>query len=223
MTKPQHKVSWRHPHSKHWHQLDLILTRRSALKNVTITRSYQSSDCDTDHSLVCCKIKLQPKKFHHARQPGKPKIDTTKMSQQNLIEQFSAVFEEKVSAMKHTETATERWTDLCNIMHDTALTTFGRKMAKSEDWFDAKASEMTPVIEAKRRALAEDKAKPSAETKQALKAARSQVQQTARRCANEYWIHLSEEIQLASLTGNIRGMYEGIKKAFGPTQSKTAP
>ena len=26
-TKPQHKVSWRHPRSKHWHQLDLILVR----------------------------------------------------------------------------------------------------------------------------------------------------------------------------------------------------
>ena len=24
-TKPQHKVSWRHPCSKHWYQLDLIL------------------------------------------------------------------------------------------------------------------------------------------------------------------------------------------------------
>ena len=78
-------------------------------------------------------------------------------------------------------------------------------------------------VEAKRRALAEDKAKPSAETKQALQAARSQVQQTARRCANKYWFQLSEEIQLASFTGNIRGIYEGIKKAFGPTQSKTAP
>ena len=223
MTKPQHKVSWRHPRSKHWHQLDLILTRRKALKNVTITRSYQSADCDTDHSLVCCKIKLQPKKLHHARQPGKPKIDTTKMAQQDLIEQFSTVFEEKVSVMKHAENATERWAELRNIMHDSAIATFGRKTAKSDDWFDAKASEMTPVIEAKRKALADDKAKPSAKTKQALRAARSQVQQTARRCANEYWIHLSEGIQVASLTGNIRGMYEGIKKAFGPTQSKTAP
>ena len=157
MTKPQHKVSWRHPRSKHWHQLDLILTRRKALKNVTITRSYQSADCDTDHSLVCCKIKLQPKKLHHARQPGKPKIDTTKMAQQDLIEQFSTVFEEKVSVMKHAENATERWAELRNIMHDSAIATFGRKTAKSEDWFDAKASEMTPVIGAKRRALTEDK------------------------------------------------------------------
>ena len=33
-TKPQHKVSWRHPRSKHWHQLDLIILRRASLKNV---------------------------------------------------------------------------------------------------------------------------------------------------------------------------------------------
>ncbi|XP_066282992.1 uncharacterized protein [Branchiostoma lanceolatum] len=55
-TKPQHKVSWRHPRSKHWHQLDLILTRRTSLKNMLLTRAYQSADCDTDHSLVCCNL-----------------------------------------------------------------------------------------------------------------------------------------------------------------------
>ena len=51
-TKPQHRVSWRHPRSKHWHQLDLILTRRVNLSSIKITRSYQSADCGTDHSLV---------------------------------------------------------------------------------------------------------------------------------------------------------------------------
>lgn len=63
MTKPQHKVSWRHPRSKHWHQLDLIIVRRSSIKCVLHTRSYHSADCDTDHSLVCCKIRMQPKKI----------------------------------------------------------------------------------------------------------------------------------------------------------------
>ena len=66
LPKPQHKVSWRQPRSKNWHQLDMILFMRSALKNVLHTHSYhtQSTDCDTDHSLVCCSIKLHPKKFH---------------------------------------------------------------------------------------------------------------------------------------------------------------
>ena len=60
-TKPCHRVSWRHPRSKHWHQLDLILTRWTHLKNFLVTRTYHSADCDTDHSLVCCRVKLQPK------------------------------------------------------------------------------------------------------------------------------------------------------------------
>jgi hypothetical protein len=76
-TKPQHKVSWRHPRSKHWHQLDLIITRRRHLNNVLITRSYHSADCDTDHSLVCCKIRLWPKKMHYSKPQGKPRIDAS--------------------------------------------------------------------------------------------------------------------------------------------------
>ena len=77
-TKPQHKVSWRHPRSKHWHQLDLIITRQSTIKCVLITRTFHSADCDTDHSLVCCKIRLKPKRTHSARPEGKVRIDVTK-------------------------------------------------------------------------------------------------------------------------------------------------
>lgn len=45
----------------------------------------------------------------------------------------------------------------------------------------------------------------------------------ARHCANEYWQELSETIQTAAISGNARGMYDGIKRAIGPTQCKTAP
>ena len=82
---------------------------------------------------------------------------------------------------------------------------------------------MTPVIEVKRATLAEYKRTPSEKTLQALRTTRSKVQQTARRCANEYWQELSHDIQTAAATGNIRRMYEGNKKALRPTQSKTAP
>jgi hypothetical protein len=43
-TKPQHKVSWRHPRSKHWHQLDLVLILRRHLNSVKMTRSYHGAD-----------------------------------------------------------------------------------------------------------------------------------------------------------------------------------
>ena len=40
----------------------------------------------------------------------------------------------------------------------------------------------------------------------ALPAARSLTQSTARRCANDYWFKIWNEIQLTTVLGNIRGM-----------------
>ena len=74
-TKPHHRVSWKHPRSKQWHQLDLILARQPLF---LVTRSYHSADCDTDHSIVCSKLRLEPRKFHHTKQVQRPKIDVTK-------------------------------------------------------------------------------------------------------------------------------------------------
>lgn len=69
-TKLQHKVSWRHPRSKHWHQLDLNLTRRLALSSVKLTHNSQSADCDTDKYLVCSKVKLLPRRLYHVKKEG---------------------------------------------------------------------------------------------------------------------------------------------------------
>ena len=108
-TKPQHKVAWRHPRSKHWHQLDLILFRRAALKNVLHTRSYHSADCNTDHSVVCCKIRLKPKRFHCTKQQGNPRIDVSNMSQPNFMSQFAEAFEREFGAPLPKDSATEKW------------------------------------------------------------------------------------------------------------------
>ena len=91
-TKPHHRVSWRHPRSKQWHQLDLILARRAFLTNFLVPRSYHSADCDTDHSIVCSKIRLQPRRFHHAKQVRKPKIDVTKTRHPDQSTNFEALF-----------------------------------------------------------------------------------------------------------------------------------
>ena len=61
--KPCHKVSWRHPRSGHWHQLDLVLTSHCALNNVLNACSYHSADCDSDHSLICARVRMQPNRL----------------------------------------------------------------------------------------------------------------------------------------------------------------
>ena len=78
-TKPCHRVSWRHPRSRHWHQLDLIITRRQSLNSVLLTRTYHSADCDTDHSMVASKVRLQPKQIHRSKTKGRPRLNTTNL------------------------------------------------------------------------------------------------------------------------------------------------
>ena len=48
-------------------------------------------------------------------------------------------------------------------------------------------------------------------------------QYTARHCANNFWIKLCTDIQTAADTGNVKGMYEGIRKVVGPTVRRTCP
>ena len=80
-----------------------------------------------------------------------------------------------------------------------------------------------PVTEAKRKVLLAYKQNPCPGTRDALTAARSKAQQTARHCANEYWQNLCANIQAAADSGHSKGMYEGIKTATGPNCVKTVP
>jgi exonuclease III len=220
-TKPQHKVSWRHPRSKHWHLIDYIVVRRHSLNDVTLTRSYHSADCDTDHVLVCSNLKLTPKKLHQSKRPGKPRLDVTRMQEPALVQQFAAAFNQIDTT--NAETATQTWEKLQESIHQTAKVTFGTRTKRSEDWFESNAHILLPLIEAKRKAHLAHQDSPTRANLNALKSARKKVQQAVRHCANDYWSKLSQEIQTAADTGNIRGMYEGIKRAFGPTPMKTAP
>ena len=78
--KDQHKVSWRHPRSKHWHQLDMILCKKRDLSSVKDTRSMHSAECDTDHILVRSKINLTPRKMHHSKTKSLPRINASRAS-----------------------------------------------------------------------------------------------------------------------------------------------
>ena len=78
------------------------------------------------------------------------------------------------------------------------MATFRKKRTKTNDYFEAKSVQLTSVIESKRAALAEYKHQPSPGSLQIRRTARCKVQQTVRRCANGYWMELSEQNQTAS-------------------------
>ena len=125
-TKPHHRVSWRHLRSKHWHQLDLILMRWTHLKNFLVTRTYHSADCDTDHSLVCCKVKLQQNKFHHTKQEGKLRINISKTQHSDRLAEFKTQFSSAFVG-DYNLPSTMQWENVKNATFLAALGTFGKR------------------------------------------------------------------------------------------------
>ena len=88
-SKLSHRVSWWHPRSHHWYQLDLVITQRPLLNCILITHSHHSAICDTDHSLVGRKGHLQPKQIHWSKQKGHPCINAARMSMPDLCGCFT--------------------------------------------------------------------------------------------------------------------------------------
>ena len=179
-NKVRHKVSWRHPTSKHWHQLDMILTRRDSINSVCSIRAFHSADCDTDHSLIAAKVKLKPRKIHHSKMKGQPRINTCKTAYPDRNQEFVERPEETLTNEEE-QNAENRWNFLRNTIYRAAILTYGKNERKNKDLFEANITEMDPVINAKRIALINYKRNPNQHNLQALRAARSRAQQTARR------------------------------------------
>ena len=211
-----------HPRSKHWHQLDLIITRREQLNNIRITRSFHSADCDTDHSLVCSKVQSHPKKLHRARSPAKARINVAAAAIPEKVLAFRELLQTKLENCHALETE-DHWKHFKDVTHDAAMQAFGKKDPKSVDWFDANIELLQPLIIAKRAALQNYQRNPTPQSLETLHEARRHVKAECKKSANDYWMNLCAKIQAAADTGNVKDIFDGIKKAIGPTQAKCAP
>ncbi|CAG9128775.1 unnamed protein product [Plutella xylostella] len=226
-NKVAHKVSWRHPRSGHWHQIDFVLYRRRDLRDIHNTRTYHSAICDTDHSLVLSKMKLLPQKIYSERPRRKLRapLDITGLSDVATRSQFSAVVQGKLSVetLQGSQSLESAWTNFRDTVMKTAEETLGRKVRKQTDWFAEYEQVLHPLIEEKRSAYTDYLNNPSdAHCEIRYKRAKANLQRISRECANSYWTKLCMKIQQCHDVGNYRGMYQNIKVAIGPTIRKRA-
>lgn len=171
-----------HPGSHQWHQLDLIIAKRDHLKAAHNTHSFHSADCDSDHSNVISKISLQPRKMlGHARLKCLPKINTAHTEDIDRNYKFKTLINNLAPAEANTS-AEERWHQLSSTIHKSAIEAFVKKEKKSANWYKANLQIMEPAMQAKRGALIKWKS----DSLQHNLNPRSNCQQLARECANNY-------------------------------------
>lgn len=184
-TRSPSTGSWRHPRSRHWHQLDLVITRRDSLNCVCNTRSYHNADCDMDHSLVASRVRKEPKRIHNSKQEGRHRINTTLISVPDACVRLVSTLQEALKDCP-TYTSNERWGHIRAANYNSVMDTFDKRDKKNPNWFETGITELQPVILANCTALLEHKRYPSEKTLAALRKARSDAQKTAQRCASDY-------------------------------------
>ena len=178
-------MSWHHPRSLTWHQLDLVITRRDQLSSVLQTSTFHNADCNTEHSLICCRFPSPSKVFHRQSKAGKPRIDVTHIKQPDKVVKFQeAVTTELATIPENASSLQQQWDRMNEATHKAAMTVFGEKRHKSQDWFNDNAALMLPAIEEKRSAMLQHKTRPTRRTLEAAKEAKRKVQRSARYCAN---------------------------------------
>lgn len=214
--KPHRKQTWCHPRSKSWHQLDFVLVKQRYKQEVRNTRTYHSADCDTDHSLVCSTMSLQPKPFHRQKKQS-AKIDIQKTTMPVLNEAFCDSLASAMDSLPAVTDPDVYWGSLRKTIRETALATYGKKVKQNPDWYNASLPIIQPVLEEKRKALLRLKARPTRQARIAHRSARANAQRVLRACARKYWDSICLDIEMARDRGDTRGLYAGIKKATGPT------
>ncbi|XP_067932821.1 craniofacial development protein 2-like [Watersipora subatra] len=127
--KPHRKVPWCHPRSKKWHQLDFVITRSKHKEEFLNTRSYHSADCDSDHSLVVSKLRLEPRPYHNQIKASK-KIDVSNFRNQKLQECYHQSLDKKIAAINTHTSPEKHWEQLSSSIHNARLEDFGLKKGK---------------------------------------------------------------------------------------------
>ena len=82
------------------------------------------------------------------------------------LEEFTKSLEDALSAGYSCNTASKSWNYVREAIQKSALASCGWKTSKNCDWFEAKSEKLTPVIVAKRAALAEYECSPSTQISQ---------------------------------------------------------
>ena len=97
----------------------LSITRSFQLNAVAITQTFQSTDIDTDKSLVCNKIKLQPQNWHRSKEPQSNTVTTVVLTS---VAQFNQVLSTNLKSSSDFDNANSFWQQLKTVIYTSAET-----------------------------------------------------------------------------------------------------
>jgi len=115
----------------------------------------------------------------------------------------------------------DAWAEFRTAVTDSDVIAFGRPSRKQPHWFRDSADLLLPALEAKRKVRAMVRAHDTRTARLRLTTAKRDMQRLTCAALHRCWTNLSQRIQCCADTGDLRGMYQSIKEAIGPTSEKS--
>ena len=144
------------------------------------------------------------------------RLDIVSMHDDDRIKKFSAL----IQSVSLSSDSSASWTQ--ESIYQDALKSFGEKNHTNKNWFEENINVLLPLINIKRQVHVDYQHDPSSTSLNRLREARKTFRKIARKCANEFWLKTSAGIQAAADRGYTKSVYDGIRKAAGPTKKLTS-
>ena len=214
------KVTWKHPRSHRWHQLDHIITRRKDVQDIQLTRVLRSAECWTDHRLLKSNVNFRVVSKKRFTKYSMRKFDINRLNDPNIVTCFENQLKEELELSKEIEGS---WNRLKTAATTAANKTIGLKKNKREDWFDNNNDEIQDLLEKKHAALAKLQQNPrSIELNRVFQELKRETQRTLRQLRDQWWEARANHLQNLA-DNNDKRFYGELKKIIGPTYMCSTP
>ena len=147
--KDIHKGTWMHPRSRHWHQLDYVLTRRKRLNDVLSTRVSRSTECGTDHHMLVSRVNIHTSKYKsQTTKPDRPpRLNIDRLHDPKTKARLATELSQQISMLSDSSTTEDMWTTLKGAVSKVGLEVLGKTTKKKNpDWFNENSNEIETAL-----------------------------------------------------------------------------
>ena len=221
-----HKVTWMHPHSKHWHLIDYVITRRHDIRDILITRAMRGADCWTDHVLLWCKAAFQLARKHRRQASStKKKLEVKKLSEPQVQDAIKDVLASNLPANLQADYDLEAaWSSFRYAVYNTAKSVLGHPRKKHQDWFNENNQEILSLLAEKTAADAAWLSDKDCTAKNdRFKKLWSEAQSKTRQMKDAWWAAKAEDLQGYADQHSTRLFFSGLRAVNGPPSSAVTP
>lgn len=226
-VKNIHKGTWKHPRSGHWHALDHIIVRQKDRRHIRHCRAYRGVECDTDHRLLICKMKIEPpRRGKRLTGPKHPRYDFSKLKKLEYRNEFSAEVQTQLHAQVPThDTIEEDWELTKKSVTAAAKKVLGLvPKCPNPDWFEENSDEIEACVNEKNKLFKATLVRPDdGELRTKYLRAKATVQKTTRRLKNAWYQGKAKEIQVLADQNNTSAFYKAINMVYGPIWNRSCP